>query len=158
MADNSSGGAFWQKSKLWPFQNRRRYTEKCMTTPDKEDLHDNKTNLQAPSASGEDMIDKTFNEGEEPIPYLLAEGNRNMNSVDHAIPFNLEKIKRPTVDQLTVIGHTLLLEPNDDWAILQAQIKMFIPPDKEELDVERIQKQMKTTTIISETLIHSTSF
>ena len=43
--------------------------EEWITTPDDEDLHDTTTNLQAPSASGEDMI----------VPKNTKNRNKNLN-------------------------------------------------------------------------------
>jgi len=61
--------------------------------PDEEDLHDTIAHLQAPSASGEDMIDmigknnnnnKNKNLNEEQILHLLAERSENMQTIYHS--------------------------------------------------------------------------
>lgn len=93
-------------SETWDPTTINDYDDEWLTSPDAEDLHGNIAHLQDPSASGEDMLDmidkirnnKNKNFIEEQILHLLAERSENMQTVEHNITFNLEKIKLPKVD------------------------------------------------------------
>ena len=93
-------------SENWDPTKINDYDEAWLTTPDDEDLHDAIAQLRDPSASGEDMLDmidkiknnKNKNLIEEQILHLLAERSEIMQTVEHNILFNLEKIKLPKVD------------------------------------------------------------
>ena len=94
-------------------------------------VDDDNPNLRAPSTSEEELIDKNIDEY-EPILHSLAEGAGNEESEEQNIPFNVENIKLPTVDPLTIIGRTFLVALNDEGETLRAQVKRFLPTEEDD--------------------------